>query len=115
MDSTGFILPYDQQLNRSPDFTVSVVSVLENSIEFYLEYVFIIKGLNFHLFIRNNNTVLVDQYFATETAAKDAFLEYFGGKGWREDLMPSWSQFFVPDQYWIEFLLSDYKNQTVTF
>ena len=112
MEISSFHILQEQSLDLPPNFTISV---LENSIEFYLEYAFIIKNVNYHLFIRNSDTVLMDQFYKTETEAKEAFQEYFGDKGWRTDLNASWSQFFVPDLHWIEFLLSDYKNQTVNF
>ena len=112
MESSGLLLQFNQQFDRSPDFTISV---LENSIEFYLEYAFIIKGINYHLFIRNSDIVLVDQYYSSEKEAKEAFLKQFGHKGWREGIKPSWSKFFVPDLHWVDFLLNDYKEHTVNF
>lgn len=112
MEISSFNIQQEKSLDLPSSFTISV---LENSIEFYLEYAFIIRNTNYHLFIRNSDTVLMDQFYKTETEAKEAFLEYFGDKGWRSDITASWSQFFVPDIHWIEFLLSDYKNQTVNF
>ncbi len=112
MESSASLLKFDQQVSHAPQFTIST---LENSIEFYLEYAFIIKELTTRLFIRNNNTVVIDQAFSNETEAREAFMKYFGNKGWRKDIRPSWSKFFEPDLYWIEFLLSDLKDQPVNF
>lgn len=112
MESSGFYLPHNFQRDRSPNFTVSV---LENSIEFYLEYAFIIRSVNYHLFVRTGDSVLMDRYFNTEGEAKEAFLGDFKDKGWRPHITPSWSQYFVPDFHWIEYLLSDFRSQTVNF
>jgi hypothetical protein len=112
MESSGLLLQFSQHPDRSSDFTISV---LENSIEFYLEYAFIIKNINYHLFIRNSDIVVMDHYYASEKETKEAFLKQFGHKGWREGIKPSWSNFFVPDLHWVEFLLNDYKDQTVNF
>jgi hypothetical protein len=78
------------------------ISRLLNSIQFYLECAFIIheeKGCC--LIILHNGKVLMDTHYNTLRGAKIAFTKFFGRRAWQEDVKPSWSHAYHPDEAWM--------------
>lgn len=79
------------------------ISRLLNSIQFYLECAFIVhedKGCR--LIILHSGKVLMDTRYNTLRGAKIAFTKYFGRRAWQEDVKPSWSHAYHPDENWVK-------------
>ncbi len=76
---------------------------LLNSVQFYLECVFILaEENNFQLVIIHGGNVLMDAQYNTLRGARIAFTKYFGQRASKEEAKPNWSHSYHPDPQWIE-------------
>jgi hypothetical protein len=81
-------------------------STLVNSLDYRLEYVFILKEEDgFRLVVKHGGLVLTNQTFKSLPDARTAFQNlYPGPKGVRRP-KPHWSAFIDPEQEWFGHLL----------
>jgi hypothetical protein len=78
------------------------VSVLENSIYYFLECVFIEKREGkYRLVVTHQKHVLTDLLYDTTRGARIAFTKFYRDKAWKEGIKPIWSPFYQPDRVWI--------------
>ncbi len=79
------------------------ISRLLNSIQFYLECAFIVmEEEGCRLIILHSGSVMMDTHYNTVRGAKIAFTKYFGQRAWQEDVKPSWSHTYNPDDDWMD-------------
>lgn len=79
------------------------VSLLVNSIYYFIECVFILKyPAHFRLVALHRGHVLVDQNYRTFKGAKIAFTRMYRYKAWREGVDPEWSPFYSPESKWFD-------------
>jgi len=79
------------------------ISVLINSIHYFIQYVFIVKIKDkYRLVVQHNNKVLRDMYYKTERGCRIAFAKLFKEKAWSEDIKAQWSHLYDPDIDWLE-------------
>jgi hypothetical protein len=77
------------------------ISRLNNSIYYFLQYVFIMVVENgFNLRVIHNNRLELDKVFKSLRGAKMAFTKLFKEKAWK-NVQAEWSPFYDPDKYWI--------------
>ncbi len=78
------------------------ISRLLNSIQFYLECAFIVmevKGCR--LVIIHKGRVYMNTLYNTLRGAKIAFTKYFARRAYQEDVKPTWSHDYHPDDIWL--------------
>jgi hypothetical protein len=87
-------------IKRSP----AKVSVLLNSLDYLLEFVFILETAGaFRLVVKTLGVILTDELYATVEAAQAGFkLKYCGGV---ETIPLRWSEFLHPEVEWMSRLL----------
>lgn len=79
------------------------ISLLANSIYYFLQCVFIVKdGEAFRLVVIYNNRVLTDLRYITLRGARIGFTKLHGDKAWEEDVRADWTHFYPPDEEWLE-------------
>jgi len=83
-----------------------LISVLMNSVYFFLEHAFIVSDKNnYRLFVRHRNEVLADQDYKSLRGAKIAFSKLFQQNAFDKDYShPQWSPLYTPERNWL------YKN-----
>ena len=75
------------------------ISLLINSVYFFIESVFILETENgFRLIAIHQNKVLTDETYKTVKGAKIAFLKLFAYKAWEEGVKPQWTSFYPPEE-----------------
>ena len=85
---------------KKPDLTT--ISLLVNSIYFFLQCVFIIKAEDgYRLVALHNGKVLTDITYDSLRGARIAFSKLYGNKAWEEDVKAQWSHFYDPDSRWL--------------
>ncbi len=78
------------------------ISVLTNSIDYFLGSVFIINSIGvFRLVVMHNGRLLVDEVYKTSRGSKIAFYRFCRDRAWKEGVKPRWSPYYNPD---VEFL-----------
>ncbi len=98
--------PVEGQKDREP----IQISVLNNSIYYLLEIVFIAAVKEgYRLVVILNRKLLTDKIYKTSKGARIGFLRLYGEKAWRDDVKAEWSCFYPPDKGWVEKKLS-YKK-----
>lgn len=81
--------------------TEKSVSLLENSIYYFLECVFIEQKENtYRLVVTHQKHVLTDLSYQTIRGARIAFTKLYRNKAWKEGIKPMWSPFYQPDNVW---------------
>ena len=79
------------------------ISLLTNSIYYFLQCVFIIKeGEEFRLVVIHNNRVRTDKQFDSLRGARIAFTKLYDELAWEENVKAQWSHFYPPDAKWLE-------------
>jgi hypothetical protein len=79
-----------------------VISMLINSILYYIECVFILRSKdNYRLVALQHSRVLYDKYYPTLRGSKIAFGKLFKDKAWKEEIKAEWSHFYDPDKRWL--------------
>jgi hypothetical protein len=79
------------------------ISMLSNSIYYFLECVFIMtQNDHFRLIVIHNRRLLTDRSYKSERSARIAFSKIYGQKGWEKNLKPIWTQFYRPDGKWLK-------------
>jgi hypothetical protein len=79
------------------------ISMLINSIYYYIECVFILRTQNkYRLVVLQHSRVLFDKEYPTEIGCRIAFTKFFKDKAWDEGVTPQWSHFYDPDKDWLE-------------
>lgn len=83
---------------------------LINSIQFLIEYVFIMKSDDgYRLIVKHNGTILTDKRYDTLQGAKIAFSKLYGHQRWKDKVRAQWSHFFEPDTEWLACILYFYN------
>ena len=78
------------------------ISILINSIFYFIGNVFILTGEgNYRLVANHNGKLLMDKPYKTLRGAKIAFSRKFSRRGWRKGLKAQWSLFYEPDAKWL--------------
>jgi len=78
------------------------ISVLETSIYYFLEHVFIIKERGrYRLVVIHHEKLLTDKIYKTAKGARIAFLKFWSYKAWEVDAKATWTHFYKPDRDWI--------------
>jgi hypothetical protein len=91
-----------------------VISILSNSIHYFIECVYIIKSkCKYRLVVLHNNRVLCDQYYSTLRGCRIAFDKMFRGKAWTKKVKADWSHFYDPDKRWLAEKLSHLENRNM--
>jgi hypothetical protein len=79
------------------------ISMLINSIYYFIECVFILRTQNkYRLVVLQHSRVLLDQDYPSERGCRIAFTRLFKDKAWDETIKPEWSRFYDPDKEWLE-------------
>ena len=75
------------------------ISILINSIYFFIESVFILEtGDGYRLIAIHRNKILANGFYRTVRGAKIAYLKFFAYKVWKEDVKPQWTPFYHPEE-----------------
>ncbi len=83
------------------------VSLLLNSVYFFLHYVLIVKeGEIFRLLVIKNGEKLVDKKYRTIKGARIAFHRSYKKQGYKDNIETEWTYFYNPDITWLEELLN---------
>ena len=98
------------QFNPSPGPVIDpaikndvTISMLINSIYYFIECVFILRSKNkYRLVVLQHSRVLLDTNYLTEKGCKIAFGKIFKARAWDERVTPLWSHFYDPDKDWLE-------------
>jgi hypothetical protein len=78
------------------------ISVLINSIFYFLSCVFILQlGEKYLLVVRFKNRVLHHAVYDTPRGAKIAFSKFFNKNTWLEKVKSSWTPFYLPGKKWL--------------
>lgn len=87
------------------------ISVLETSIYYFLEHVFIIEDDGgYRLVVIHQKKLLTDRTYKTAKGARIAFLKLWSYKAWDEGAKAKWTHFYKPDRDWISEKL-DFLNK----
>jgi hypothetical protein len=79
------------------------ISNLINSVFFFINYAFILnKGEAYRLVAAHKGEVLFDKSYRTLRGARIAFARMYRDRGWKRDIKPEWSHFYVPDKHWVK-------------
>ncbi len=88
--------------SKSKETGVSEISILINSIYFFIECVFILHlPGRYRLVAIHNGNVLIDNFYKTTRGARIAFTKLYSDRSWKEGVRPQWSDFYDPDQKWL--------------
>jgi hypothetical protein len=83
-----------------------LISVLMNSVYYFLEHAFIIAEKNqdrYRLLVFHNKEVLTDQTYKTLRAARVAFFRFFRYKAYDYKFSkPEWTPLYHPEQEWLD-------------
>ena len=83
--------------------TETTISMLINSIHYFIECVFILRAQNkYRLVVLQHSRVLLDQDYPSERGCRIAFTRLFKEKAWDETIKAEWSHFYDPDKEWLE-------------
>jgi hypothetical protein len=89
-----------QEPNPGTEITISM---LINSIYYFIECVFILRTQNkYRLVVLHHSRVLLDKYYQTVRGCRIAFEKLFKNKAWDETIKPEWSHFYDPDKEWLQ-------------
>jgi hypothetical protein len=84
---------------------------LINSIQFLIEYVFIMKNENgCRLVVKHNGIIMTDKQYDTIRGAKVAFSRLYGRQRWKGQVKAQWSHLFEPDTEWLACILYFYNH-----
>jgi hypothetical protein len=79
------------------------VTVLENSIYYFLECVFIIiEDDRYRLVVAHQKQLLLNCVYNTLRGAKIAFSRMYLAKAWREDIKAEWTHPYPPELKWLK-------------
>ncbi|HLP45037.1 MAG TPA: hypothetical protein VK469_03785 [Candidatus Kapabacteria bacterium] len=79
------------------------ISVLTNSIYYFIESVYIMTGKNgYRLIVIQQRRLLTDEIYKTPRGARIAFLKFYGHKAWKEGVKANWSKFYSPLPGWCD-------------
>jgi len=80
----------------------NTISLLINSIYYFLEFVFIIASEgDYRLFVLNDNHVILDKHYKTFEDARMAFKRYFSARAYKKWNNAEWSHFYPVDKKWL--------------
>jgi hypothetical protein len=93
-----------QTTQQTPDpVTEPTISMLINSIYYFIECVFILRSKNkYRLVVLQHSRVLLDRNYPTERGCRIAFARFFKNKAWDKTIKPEWSHFYDPDKDWLD-------------
>ena len=102
----------DNQVKGRKDRKLIEISLLVNSLCYFLEIVFI-PGVKegYRLVVIRERKLLTDKIYKTIKDAREAFLKRYGKYAWRDSVKPYWSLFCPPIKGWLDKNLS-YKKAT---
>lgn len=87
------------------------ISILVNSIYYFIESVFIVNVKKvYRLVAVHQGRLLADETYKTARGAKIAFLKRYGKKTWQNGVKAEWTRFYPPEPVWFgEKFLEDKK------
>jgi hypothetical protein len=100
----------DNQVKGWKDGNLNEISLLVNSLYYFLEIVFIaVVKEGYRLVVIRGSKLLTDEIHKTIKDARKAFSKRYGKYAWRGYVKPKWSLFYPPIKGWINKNLS-YKK-----
>lgn len=79
------------------------ISVLGNAVYYFFHRVFIItEKRGYRLIAIHKGELLADAKYKTSKGAKIAFLKLYWDRAWQEGVKPSWTDFYIPDDRWVQ-------------
>ncbi len=85
--------------NKKQQDSAVKISVLENSVYFFIENVIIIDyGNRYRLLVIQKGRLLADSYYRTVRGARVAFVKMFGKKHFNPGIQCFWTHFYNPEQ-----------------
>jgi len=79
------------------------ISILINSVYFFIECVFIIRFPGYYRLVAlHNGIVLTDTNYKTLKGARIGFYRMFRNKLWKRGIKGEWSPFYNPDTEWLK-------------
>jgi hypothetical protein len=92
----------------SQEEKVQAMSLLINSIYYFIECVFILSLPDcYRLVVLHNGRVLTDVCYETLRGAKIAFSKLYHHKAWAKGVKAQWSHFYRPDADWLDEKIKD--------
>jgi hypothetical protein len=106
-------LKQDVKLGKNKGQLVNIqISVLTNSIYYFIETVFIMAVKNgYRLIVIQQRRLLTDEIYKTPGGARIAFLKFYGNKAWEEGVKAIWSKFYPPIPGWCDRKLLGAKSK----
>jgi len=102
----------DNQVKGRKDGNPIEISLLVNSLYYFLEIVFIaVVKEGYRLVVIRESKLLTDEIYKTIKDARKAFLKRYSKYAWRDSVKPYWSLFYPPIKGWLNKNLS-YKKAT---
>jgi hypothetical protein len=94
---TGFRIELNQELQRTIE-----ISMLLNSINYFLDCVYILYRENiFYLVVIHNNRLLKEGIYKTFKGARIAFSNSFRNRHIKGSARAVWTHFYEPDSDWL--------------
>jgi len=88
-----------QQREKEEDKKIRRISLLVNSVFFFIETVFILETMNgYRLIVIHQRKLVTDKTYKTPNGAKIAFMKFFAYKRWEEGVKAQWTPFYPPDE-----------------
>ena len=85
------------QREKGEEKKIRRISLLVNSVYFFIETVFILETPDgYRLIAIHNNKLLLDNTYKTPGGAKIAFVKFFAYKAWEEGVKTNWTAFYPP-------------------
>jgi transcriptional regulator with XRE-family HTH domain len=92
-----------QRTDENENLEKAMISILINSIFYFIDCVYILKLENkYRLVALHHRHLICNKYYTTERACKIAFQKMFKEKIWLEGVKAIWTQFYPPEQKWLE-------------
>jgi len=102
--------PNDGTVNGQKDEIPMKISSLFNSVEYFIETVFIMTIKDgYRLLVIHRQRLLIDKTFKTAKGARISFQKNYRYNAWKDDVKANWSIFYPPDKGWVEKKLSSKK------
>lgn len=110
MEQNTALSPNDGRVNGQKDEIPIMISSLINSVEYFLEIVFIMTVKDgYRLLVIQRHKLLTDRTFKNAKGARISFQLNYKDKAWKNNVKANWSPFYPPGQGWIDKKLSKKK------
>lgn len=83
---------------------MKAISVLVNSVKYFLEHAFIIDYDDYYrLLVIHRWKLLTDRCYKTLKGARVAFIKMYSSRSWKDEDIPEWSHFYNPGIEYLNF------------